>query len=651
MPLGHRYSTLGEVMNLNNIQRVICFVVGLLCMGLRPEVALAASVIGGYEVETNNTYGTANDGIGSGALIRGSTTSSGTLLFAWLGQTSIDTDIFAIYASAPGLVDLNVSCGDPCSLSVRLTNVSGATLAQGASSYSSRILTTAVAGAGSYYIVISRPSDGTTNYSFTVTYPDTPDAGAAQGATLSIASSASVAASSGSVALTVTRSGSTTGTSTVGYFTTNRTATYGTNYTYTTGTLTFADNETTKTITIPILNSSSQTSDRSFSVTLSGPSSGTTISNATAAVTVVAAPQQSSTVSITSSASVAASSGSVALTVTRSGSTTGTSTVAYFTTNRTATAGVNYTYTSGTLTFAANETSKTITVPILNSSSQTSDRSFSVTISGPSSETTISNATAAVTIVFKLYAVVAPLYVTPPFLSYIRLVNAGEATAEFTIAVVGSGTATDYGTATYAVPAAATLQLSLSQILVAANAVTRNEADAQFSFYIQSPAPLAGYQHITLNQDAGFFGNASICKYMLQEVQKNAVNQVMLPSIHTSRLAAAGYPSQIELHNSAFAPVTYRFYIRDEATGALLNPGGMDFPTRANASYTIPWSQIESQIGFNPSGSQLRANLIVTDTTGAPLQVQLSQSIVNTALSVLIDMTSTCAVNIPPLRQ
>jgi hypothetical protein len=247
----------------------------------------------------------------------------------------------------------------------------------------------------------------------------------------------------------------------------------------------------------------------------------------------------------------------------------------------------------------------------------------------------------------RLYAVIAPLYVTPPFLSYIRLVNAGDTPAAFTIAVLGSGTSTTYGTAIYLVPTAATLQLSMAQILVAANAVTRNEADGQFSFYIQSAAPLAGYQHITFSETTRFFQNASVCKYKLQEVQKEVTSQVMLSSIHTSRLAAAGYPSQIELHNFANAPVTYRFYIRDEATGTLLNPGGMDFPTRANASYIIPWSQIESQIGFNPTEQQLRANLIAIDPSGAPPQILLSQTIVNTALSVSINMTNTCAVNKP----
>lgn len=247
-----------------------------------------------------------------------------------------------------------------------------------------------------------------------------------------------------------------------------------------------------------------------------------------------------------------------------------------------------------------------------------------------------------------LYAVIAPLYVAPPFLSYIRLVNAGDTTAAFTITVVGSGSATAYGTATYLVPTAATMQLSMAQILTAAGAVARNDVDGQFSFYIQSAAPLAGYQHVTLNEAARYFDNASVCRYTLQEAQREATSQVMLPSIHTSRLAAAGYPAQIELHNFANAPITYRFYVRDEATGALLNPGGMDFPTRPNASYVIPWSYIENRIGFSPSESQIRANLVVVDPAGAPPQILLSQTILNTAASASVNMTSTCAVNKPP---
>lgn len=244
-----------------------------------------------------------------------------------------------------------------------------------------------------------------------------------------------------------------------------------------------------------------------------------------------------------------------------------------------------------------------------------------------------------------LYAVIAPLYVTPPFLSYIRLVNAGATTAMFTITVVGSGTATAYGTAVFNVPTAAILQLPMYQILTAANAMTRHESDVQFSFYIQSTAQLAGYQHVTLHETAHYFENASVCRYLLQDVQKEISNQIMLPSVHTSRLAAVGYPSQIELHNYANAPITYRLFVRDEATGDLLNPRGLDIPTQPNASYMIPWAQIERQIGFTPSESQLRVNLVLIDPAGAPPQVLLSQTILNDVLSVPINMTSTCAVN------
>lgn len=242
-----------------------------------------------------------------------------------------------------------------------------------------------------------------------------------------------------------------------------------------------------------------------------------------------------------------------------------------------------------------------------------------------------------------LYAVVAPLYVTPPFLSYLRLFNGGASAATFTITVVGSGTSVAYGTATYTVATAATRQLSMATILVDANAVTRDAADEQFSFYIQSPQPLAGYQHVTLHESAKFFENASVCKYNLQDVVREASSQMVLPSIHTTRLSTAGYPSQIELHNFANAPVTYRFYIRDEASGSLV--GQMDFLTRANASYTIPWSDIESTIGFAPTADQIRANLIVTDPSGAPPAILLGQTIVNTTLGVSINMTNACAVN------
>jgi hypothetical protein len=86
-------------------------------------------------------------------------------------------------------------------------------------------------------------------------------------------------------------------------------------------------------------------------------------STATATVTVVPVPVlQFSAATYTANDS----DGSVTITVTRTGGTGGTATVNYATSDGTATAGQDYTATSGTLTFNPGETSKSFAVPILN---------------------------------------------------------------------------------------------------------------------------------------------------------------------------------------------------------------------------------------------------------------------------------------------
>ena len=81
--------------------------------------------------------------------------------------------------------------------------------------------------------------------------------------------------------------------------------------------------------------------------------------------------------------------GSATLTVELAPASTGTVTVDYATRGRVgaATAGDDYTTTSGTLTFTAGQTSKTITVPILNDDVYENDESFFVDLSNPSGAT------------------------------------------------------------------------------------------------------------------------------------------------------------------------------------------------------------------------------------------------------------------------
>ena len=73
--------------------------------------------------------------------------------------------------------------------------------------------------------------------------------------------------------------------------------------------------------------------------------------------------------------------GTLPVTVLRTGGTAGSLTVDFATANGTAIAGQDYTSTSGTLTFGAGETSKTIQIPITNDSPTEADETFTVSLS------------------------------------------------------------------------------------------------------------------------------------------------------------------------------------------------------------------------------------------------------------------------------
>lgn len=96
--------------------------------------------------------------------------------------------------------------------------------------------------------------------------------------------------------------------------------------------------------------------------------------------------------------------GTVTLTVIKTGSTTGPISVHYATENRVepsfATAGSDYTATSGDLTFAPNETSKQFTVPILEDSTYEDAEVFRVVLSSPTGGAAVRDpSTAQVTII------------------------------------------------------------------------------------------------------------------------------------------------------------------------------------------------------------------------------------------------------------
>jgi hypothetical protein len=184
---------------------------------------------------------------------------------------------------------------------------------------------------------------------------------------------ASMATSSESTPMfpvTVTRTGGSSGTSTIQYATADGTATAGSDYTATSGTLTFAPGESSKTINIPVINDNVFEGNETLSIALSNPGGDGPVELIDPASAVLTIQDNEGMPSFSSAGIVLeepriVGSATGTITVQLSHPTAQTATVNYSTANASATAGSDYVATSGTLTFAPLETTKTFTVQVL----------------------------------------------------------------------------------------------------------------------------------------------------------------------------------------------------------------------------------------------------------------------------------------------
>lgn len=218
--------------------------------------------------------------------------------------------------------------------------------------------------------------------------------------TLSLSASAyGVAENGGTITITVNRTGVTTSTVGVNYATSNGTANSGTDYTAAAGSFTFNSGETVKTFTVPIVNNSSIEGGRIFNITLSNPTGGAALQTVTAAVTI----NDDESVPVTGSGSVKFSkstytateaSGQAIITVNRVGG-LGPVSVNYSTNGGTALPGVDYVATSGTLSFAAGETSKIFIIPIYGDSVSDAGEVIYLSISNPTNGVPLADPTSA----------------------------------------------------------------------------------------------------------------------------------------------------------------------------------------------------------------------------------------------------------------
>jgi hypothetical protein len=176
----------------------------------------------------------------------------------------------------------------------------------------------------------------------------------------------------------------------VSYATADETATAGADYIEANGVLTFAPGETRKVIPVTINGDAEVEQSETFTVTLSSPAGTASLGRAVAHGKILnddGATPSTPTMTISDAVVVEGNNGgtpySATFTVVLSAPTTQTVAVQYATSNGTANEATDYLATSGTLSFAPNETTKTINVSVRGDTTVEPDETFFVTLDTP----------------------------------------------------------------------------------------------------------------------------------------------------------------------------------------------------------------------------------------------------------------------------
>ena len=181
--------------------------------------------------------------------------------------------------------------------------------------------------------------------------------------------------------VTLNRTGVTTAAASVLVTTSNGTATATNDYTAVSITVNWAAGDAaSKNVSIPILDDRLVEGDETITVTLSAVT-GDTLGAVTSATLTIQDYEQGTLQFSAATLDVAENAGTATLTVSRTSGSNGAVTIAYATTNGTATSPDFYTATTGILSFADGETSKTLSVPIINNSLGQANKDFRVTLS------------------------------------------------------------------------------------------------------------------------------------------------------------------------------------------------------------------------------------------------------------------------------
>ena len=200
------------------------------------------------------------------------------------------------------------------------------------------------------------------------------------------------------VAVTLTRTGGSDLEVSATIVLSNGTASAGEDYNNQDIVVTFADKQTSKTVTIPIINDTVYEPTETVNLTLSNPTGGATLgTQKTATLNIIDNDAVPGKIQFSNTTYSVNENGTVvnAVTLTRTNGSDGAVSATINLTNGTATAGSDYTNTPITVNFANGETSKTVNIPIVNDTQFELDETINLSLTNPQGGATLGTQTTA----------------------------------------------------------------------------------------------------------------------------------------------------------------------------------------------------------------------------------------------------------------
>ena len=202
---------------------------------------------------------------------------------------------------------------------------------------------------------------------------------------LALDASAITVTEGSTAALTVSLSSASPETVTFTWFTADGTAEAGTDYTPQASTaVSFAPNETSKTLYIPTLDDTTVEPNETLTVSITAPNLPAGVVLGTAQATVTITSDDTATLAISAATTTAREGSPASLSVSLSRAVSETVTFSWSTADGTAEAGTDYTPQASTaVSFAPNETSKTLYIPTVDDTTVEPNKTFTVSITAP----------------------------------------------------------------------------------------------------------------------------------------------------------------------------------------------------------------------------------------------------------------------------